>query len=331
MQIFYELNKNPKLSLVLGFFDGVHLGHKKVIKSAVDYAKQHNCKSAVITFKDHPCCYLWNLKPQYILEQKNRENLIASMGIDYLYELDFKSISDLSAQEYLENILIDNFKPISVSTGWNHNFGHNKSGNCELLKENSKKHGYEYFELSPQKIGDEIISSTAIRKYLQSGKIENANAMLGYNFFVEGQVIKGNQIGRTIGYKTANIEYPTELIEIPYGVYSSVIKIHGLCEEACRRCNPVNSTVDNVSGLPRRTINCTARNDDIKYKAIANYGLRPTVNGSKPVLEVHILDFDEDIYGETITVEFIRMLRPERKFNSLDELKKQIDIDLKSI
>lgn len=292
MQIFYELNKNPKLSLALGFFDGVHLGHKKVIKSAVDYAKQHNCKSAVITFKDHPCCYLWNLKPQYILEQKNRENLIASMGIDYLYELDFKSISDLSAQEYLENILIDNFKPISVSTGWNHNFGHNKSGNCELLKENSKKHGYEYFELSPQKIGDEIISSTAIRKYLQSGKIENANAMLGYNFFVEGQVIKGNQIGRTIGYKTANIEYPTELIELPYGAYS-VITNYGI--------------------------------------AIANYGLRPTVNGSKPVLEVHILDFDEDIYGETITVEFIRMLRPERKFNSLDELKKQIDIDLKSI
>jgi len=292
MQIFYELNKNPKLSLALGFFDGVHLGHKKVIKSAVDYAKQHNCKSAVITFKDHPCCYLWNLKPQYILEQKNRENLIASMGIDYLYELDFKSISDLSAQEYLENILIDNFKPISVSTGWNHNFGHNKSGNCELLKENSKKHGYEFFELSPQKIGDEIISSTAIRKYLQSGKIENANAMLGYNFFVEGQVIKGNQIGRTIGYKTANIEYPTELIELPYGAYS-VITNYG--------------------------------------RAIANYGLRPTVNGSKPVLEVHILDFDEDIYGETITVEFIRMLRPERKFNSLDELKKQIDIDLKSI
>lgn len=292
MQIFYELSKNPNLAIALGFFDGVHLGHKKVIENAVDYAKQHNCKSAVITFKDHPCCYLWNLDPQYILEQKNREKMIAALGVDYLYELDFASISGLMAEEYLKDVLINYFMPVFISTGWNHNFGYKKSGNTELLKENSKKYGYEYLEISPQKIGDEIISSTAIRKYLQTGNIENANQMLGYNFSVSGEVVRGNQIGRTIGFATANIQYPKGLIDLPYGVYS----------------------VDTNYG-----------------KGIANFGIRPTIDGNSPILEVHILNFDKDIYGKNLKVYFKKMIRKERKFGSLEDLKKQIDIDLKSI
>ena len=331
MQIFNELNKNPNLSLALGFFDGVHLGHKKVIESAVDFAKRNNTKSAIITFKDHPCCFLQRVNPKYILTRKERQQKIEELGVDFLYELDFESIAGLTAEDYLKSVLVDNFMPSAISTGWNHNFGYKKSGDTKFLRENSKKFGYEYFELPPQKINDEIISSTAIRKYLKDGKIEKANQMLGYNFSITGEVVKGNQIGRTIGFRTANIDYPAELIEIPFGVYESVVKIYGHCEEACRRSNPVNSTVDDISGLPRRTINCTARNDDFKHKAIANYGIRPTINGNKPVLEVHILDFDEDIYGETLEVDFLRMLRPERKFNSLDELKEQINKDIMKI
>ncbi len=292
MQIYTELNKNPDLSLALGFFDGVHLGHKAVIQSAVKFAKEHGKKSAVITFSDHPCCYFWGVCPKYILTCKEREKRIAELGVDYLYELDFESISGLTAQDYLKDILINYFIPVSISTGWNHNFGCKKSGNVKFLHENSKKFDYEYFELPPQKLDNEIISSTTIRKLLAEGKIEKANDMLGYKFSISGIVVKGNQIGRTIGFKTANIVYPSELIELPYGVYS------------------VNTN----------------------YGAgIANFGVRPTINGSHAVLEVHILGFDKDIYGEEIEIEFNKMLCHEKKFLSLDELKNQIQRDISMI
>ena len=311
MQIFNELNKNPNLSLALGFFDGVHLGHRAVIESAVDFAKQNNTKSAVITFKDHPCCFLKGISPKYILTRKERQEKFEELGIDFLYELDFESIAGLTAEDYLKSVLVNNFMPSAIFTGWNHNFGYKKSGDTKFLRENSKKYGYEYFELSPQKIGNEIISSTAIRKYLQTGKTEKANEMLGYNFSITGEVVKGNQIGRKIGFKTANIDYPAELIELPFGVYATIVKKSG------------------KSNFQLSTFNF--QQNSACYNAIANYGMRPTVNGNKPVLEVHILDFDEDIYGETITAEFNRMLRPEKKFNSLNELKEQINKDIQSL
>lgn len=292
MKIFTELNKNPNLSLALGFFDGVHLGHKAVIKSAVDFAKQNGNKSAVVTFSDHPCCYFWGVCPKYILSRKQREEKIEALGVDYLYELDFESIAGLTAQDYLKDILINHFTPVSISTGWNHNFGCKKSGDVKFLRKNSKKYDYEYFELPPQKIDNEIISSTTIRKLLSDGEIERANLMLGSKFSISGEVVKGNQIGRTIGFKTANLVYPPELIELPYGVYS----------------------VDTNYG-----------------KAIANFGIRPTVKGSQALLEVHILDFEKDIYGENLTVYFNKMIRAEKKFSSLDALKSQIKLDIKTI
>lgn len=292
MQIFTELTKNPNLSMALGYFDGVHLGHQAVIKNAVDFARQNGNKSAVITFSDHPCCYFWGVCPKYILTRKEREEKIAELGVDYLYELDFESISGLTAEDYLKNILVKYFTPSAISTGWNHNFGYKKSGNVKFLAQNAKKFDYTYFELPPQKIENEVISSTSIRKLLSTGKIEKANDMLGYNFLIKGEVIKGNQIGRTIGFKTANLIYPPELIDLPFGVYS----------------------VDTQYG-----------------KGIANFGTRPTVDGKGTLLEVHILDFDKDIYGENITVKFNKMIRTEKKFPSLDALKTQIKTDINSI
>lgn len=292
MQILTELSKNPNLSIALGYFDGVHLGHRAVINSAVNFAKKNGSKSAVITFSDHPCCYFWGVCPKYILTRKERENRIRELGIDYLYELNFESISGLTAEEYLRDVLIKHFTPCSISTGWNHNFGYKKSGNVEYLAKQAKKYDYKYFEMPPQKIGQEIVSSTTIRKLLNNGNIEKANKMLGKNFSVEGEVVLGNQIGRTIGFRTANLVYPPELIELPYGVYS----------------------VDTTYG-----------------KGIANFGIRPTINGSNTVLEVHILNFDKDIYGENIRINFNKMIRTEKKFPSLDALKKQINLDIKSI
>lgn len=292
MQIFNEINQNKNLSLALGFFDGVHAGHRAVMKSAVNYAKLHNSKSAVITFSEHPCCYFWGVKPKYILTRQEREKQIEALGIDYLYELNFEEISGLTAQDYLKDVLINHFTPISISTGWNHNFGCKKSGDVKFLRENSKKYDYEYFEIPAIKVDNTVVSSTKIRSFLSQGNLEKANLMLKRNFTISQEVVKGNQIGRTIGFNTANLVYPSELIELPYGVY----------------------TVQTQYG-----------------KGIANFGVRPTVNGSNAIVEVHILDFDKDIYGEILNVQFLKMLRKERKFASLEELKKQIQIDIKQI
>ena len=199
MQKFSELNQKQNLAIALGYFDGVHIGHRAVIKSAVDFAKKNNTKSAVITFSDHPYCYFKGVCPKYILTREEREKRIASLGIDYLYELNFEDFALLTAKEYLNNILINYFHPISISTGWNHNFGKNKSGNVNFLEEQAKNYNYKYFKIPPQKINNEIISSTEIRKLLSEGNIEKANLMLGQNFSIEGEIVKGNQIGRTIG------------------------------------------------------------------------------------------------------------------------------------
>lgn len=296
MQILHDLSENPNLSLALGYFDGVHIGHQAVIKNAVNYAKQNGGKSAVITFKDHPCCFFHGVCPKYILTREYREKFIADLGVDYLYELDFEKLAGLSAEEYLENILIKHFSPKSISTGFNHNFGHNKTGDVKFLEQESIKYNYKYFALPPQKYDGEVISSTKIRKLLSDGQIDTANKMLGRNFIIEGTVIKGRQIGRTIGFRTANILYPIELIDIPFGVYSVLV-------------NYASQT----------------------YQGIANFGVRPTVNGQGALLEVHIIDFEKDIYGEVLEVKFIKMLRTERKFDSLDSLKQQISRDIKSI
>ncbi len=294
MQTFDKLNENKNLSLALGFFDGVHLAHQKVIKSSVDYAKQHGLKSAVITFRDHPCCYFYDVKPSYILTREERRNKIAELGVDFLYEIDFDTkLSKLSPTEYLEDILIKNFHPKSISTGFNHYFGAEKKGDVKFLDENQKKYGYKYFEISEQTINNNVISSTAIRTYLQDGKIDLANEMLGYRFKLSGKIVEGQKIGRTLGYRTANVFYPDEIIKIPYGVYS----------------------VETQYG-----------------KGITNFGIRPTISKEKTaVLETHILNFDDNIYGKTLDIEFTSMIRPEKKFNSIDNLKDQIAKDIQAI
>ncbi len=298
MQIFTELNNNPDLSLALGYFDGVHLGHQKVISTAVNFAHKNGNKSAVITFKDHPCCFFKGVCPKYILTREDRLKHIEALGVDYVYILDFdEELSRFTAEEYLKKILIDNFSPVSISTGFNHYFGAEKSGGADLLAKMQTVYGYKYFEVSPQRINNETISSTAIRNALSEGRIQRANEMLGYKFTISGEVVKGQQLGRQIGFRTANLIYPQELIDLPFGVYSVVVSYGGKV-----------------------------------YKGITNFGIRPTVsNTHKCSLETHILDFDKDIYGKRISVEFLNMIRPEKKFASIDELKSQILFDISSI
>lgn len=297
MQTFNEINTNKGLSLAFGFFDGVHLGHQAVIKSAVDFAKENNTKSAIITFQDHPCCFFYNVQPKYIIRRHDKIKMFEDLGVDYLYILKFDEyLAMMDASNYLKDVVVKNFAPTAISTGFNHSFGAKKSGNVQLLCTMQKEFCYQYFEVAPILYNSEIISSTRIREDLALGNIEMVNAMLGYNYFLEETVVEGQKLGRTIGFKTANLFYPDNLVEIGRGVYKVKVQYK-----------------------------------DETFDGIANYGLRPTVaNADKSTLEVHILDFDKDIYGEQIKVNFLKKIRDEKKFDSLDELKNQIQKDVKA-
>lgn len=295
MQIFNEIQENKGLSLAFGFFDGMHLGHQAVIKSAVNFARKNGTKSAVVTFQDHPCCFFYHIKPKYIMPKHEKIKMLEALGVDYLYLLKFDEyLAMMDAPQYLQDVIIKNFEPMAISTGFNHYFGAKKSGDTKLLCTMQKDFCYTYFEVAPIEYHDETISSTRIRDDLALGKIELVNAMLGYNYFFEETVVEGLHLGREIGFRTANLIYPDDLVEIGKGVYKVKVEQGGAI-----------------------------------YDGMANYGLRPTIGDHlKPVLEVHILDFNKDIYGEKIKVSFLKKIREEKKFNSLDELKAQIKQDI---
>lgn len=299
MQIIKEITYIPNLSLALGFFDGVHIAHQKLIKNAVDFAKENGIKSAVITLKQQPYCYLNHIAPKYISSRVYSYNIIENLGVDYLFELDFDEVSGMTSFEYLKNVLVKNFSPVGIFTGFNHHFGHNREGNCEFLEKYQSEFNYHFEALPSQKLNGNLISSSAIRKFLESGQIEDANLMLGREFCVDGTVVEGNKIGRTISFPTANINYPDNIVEVPNGVYGVNVEFSG-------------SRI---------------------LKGIANFGTKPTVNKTmQKTLETHILDgFDEDIYGQKIKINFLKFIRREQKFKNIEKLKEQIKSDINSL
>ncbi len=297
MEILNKLKSNENLAIALGFFDGVHLGHKAVINAAVDYAKKNNIKSAVVTFRQSPYVALNNVNPNYIITLEEKIKAIKKLGVDYLYLSDFtEDLAKQTASDYLKN-LVDDLHPKMIATGFNHYFGYNKSGGVDYLRLMQQEYGYEFKEINPIKLNEDVISSTAIRKALSNGDIPKANSMLGYRFYVKNEVIKGRQIGRTIGFKTANLKMPEKMINIPDGVYAVEVEVLGK-----------------------------------KHMGIANFGSNPTVtDDSQKLLEVHIIDFNQDIYGELVKVSFLVKIRNEKKFQSLTELKAQIEKDIECL
>ena len=289
MKILSENNENPtNVALILGFFDGVHLGHREVINQAVDYAKKNGAKTALITFKSSPAEY-FQKRCEYIFEREHSYKIMETLGVDYLYECEFSDLVNIPAQQYLEENLIKKFAPISISTGFNHTFGANRQGTPELLEQYSIAYNYEYF-CSPACILDgETVSSTLIKLYLKAGDIEKANRLLNSSFSLKTTVVKGEQLGRKLGFPTANMLYPNEIVKIPHGVY--IVKAMG-------------------------------------KSAILNWGIKPTVNGLQEGLEVHIPNFECDLYGQDLEIEFVKKLRDEKKFDNIETLKEQIAKDV---
>ena len=297
MEIIRELREIPNLSLALGLFDGIHVGHQAVINCAVDYARSFPAESAVVTFNQNPHSYLNEITPKYILTFEDKYKYFEELGLDYVIELDFAQICNMSPSEYLE-FLKKYFSPIAISTGFNHKFGHERAGTVKFLSDNQDKYKYVFFATPPQAIWGDIISSTSIREFIKSGAVDMAATMLGRKFSVSGNVIKGRELGRTIGYPTANLIYPLDIVELPYGVYD------------------VNVILE----------------DGIQRKAIANFGVSPTIsNDGIAILEVHILDFEGDLYDKPVRVLFNSMVRREIKFDSIEDLKMQIDFDIQAL
>lgn len=298
MEIFNKPDTNPNLAVALGFFDGIHLGHKKIIDALKFEAKKRNLKTAVITFSKNPSNYFNENTALYIQTNSQKRKMLEDMGIDYFYELDFSDVKDFEAKEYIEKILIKNFKPKLIIAGYNHTFGKNRSGNSALLEEMSEKYGYDCVIVTKEEYENEKVSSTLVRKEIQNGNIEKITRLLNRPFAVEGKVIKGAQIARKLGYKTANIIWQKEFARLPYGVYLGFSIVEGK-----------------------------------KYKSLISWGRKPTfeneLNKEQEILEAHILDFNQDIYDKIIEVGFLSKIREQKKFENIDLLKQQLDEDFK--
>lgn len=290
MHIYSELTKLNKSSLALGFFDGLHLGHNVVLKNTIHIAKKYNTQSVVVLFKEHPLsCLRGECIPQ-ILTFEEKLEMLEKIGIDNVVVLNFSEYSNIKAKDYLENILVNYFSPIAITTGFNHNFGFNKEGTTKFLRENSQKYNYTYYEVPPFVINDNVVSCSLIRSRLLVGDFYFANQLLGYNFFIRGVVKKGDKIASKMGFPSANIDYDEQKIRVPLGVYFVKVQV-----------------------------------DNQEYSGILNYGYAPTISkDSELKTEVHILDFNKNIYGENIKISFIKKIREQLKFDNVEKLEAQI-------
>ncbi|WP_420582623.1 bifunctional riboflavin kinase/FAD synthetase [Reichenbachiella sp.] len=279
-----------------GTFDGVHFGHQKILKKIVKTAKDLNGKSVVLTFWPHPRFVLFpeekTLKLLSTFEEKAK--LLEEVGIDYLVKVEFtKAFSQLSSETFIQNMLVEKLKTKKLIIGYDHRFGKNRSGSFEYLKENSDRFGFEVEEIPRQDIDDVGVSSTKIRQALFHGEVDLAAEFLGRSYSLKGTVVEGKQIGSQLGFPTANIKVPEEFKLIPKdGSYAVRAKV----------------------GNKWR-------------KGMLNVGIRPTIGGLHRVIETHLFDFDQEIYNQPIQIEFVKHLRDEKKFDSLDELKNQLQKD----
>lgn len=282
--------------ITIGTFDGVHIGHQKILKRVVSLAQKENLVPTVLTLFPHPRMVLQKDHSIKLLNTiDERIQLLKNLAIEEVIVKEFtKEFANLSAKNYVEQILVDELNTKQIVIGYDHHFGKNRSANIDDLKVFAKAFNFKVEEISAQEIEDVTVSSTKIRKALNNGNIEIANSYLGYNYFISGDVVKGKGIGRTLDYPTANIAIKESYKLIPRdGVY--VVK---------------------------------SEIEDLTIYGMMNIGTNPTVDGKTRSIEVHFFDFDKDIYGKTLRIEFLHWLRSEQKFENLEALKKQLSNDM---
>lgn len=298
---FSEFVKVPNAIVTIGTFDGVHLGHKAILKDMVKTAKEIGGETVVITFYPHPRQVL-NINAanlRFITTQEEKLKRLEMSGVDNVIVVNFtKEFSRVSSEDFISEYILKHINPVKLVIGYDHHFGNNRMGDFNLLNEMQNKYNFELQRIEAHDVENIAVSSTKIRHSLQQGDVERANALLGYQFSYVGKVVSGNKIGRELGYRTANIELEKEfrLIETA-GVYATYVDYDGK-----------------------------------EYKSMTYIGKKPTVNNEEiENIEVHLFDFDGDLYDKVIKVRFVKRIRGEHKFESLQALKKQIEIDEKNI
>ena len=290
-----KTNQTQNTVLTIGTFDGVHIGHQKIIKRLVEVANNKGLQPSLLTFFPHPRMVLQkdaNIKLINTISEK--ELLLKRFGITNLVVKKFtKDFSRLTAESFVEDILVDQLKAKHVIIGYDHHFGRNRNANINDLRLFGEQFNFDVEEISMQDIDDVAISSTKIRAALNEGDIKTANTYLGYNFMLTGTIIKGKGIGKTISYPTANLKIEETYKLIPkQGVYV------------------VQAIIDNVLEF-----------------GMMNIGTNPTVSGTTQSIEIHFFNLNKSLYNKTLSIELLHRLREEQKFESLDLLKKQLEID----
>ncbi|KIA84893.1 bifunctional riboflavin kinase/FAD synthetase [Flavobacterium sp. AED] len=301
MKIFHSINdfsSNKKTILTLGTFDGVHIGHKKILEKLIQKTKNEDYESLVLTFFPHPRMVLQEHSDIKLLNTIDEKiALLEQIGIENLVIHPFdETFSRLTAEEFVKTILVDRFHIQKIIIGYDHRFGRNRTANIDDLIAFGKEYNFEVEQISVQEINDISVSSTKIRTALLDGDMDLANKYLGYDYFLTGIVVKGKQLGRTINFPTANLKIEENYKLIPQnGVYI------------------VKSTINQKTVF-----------------GMMNIGFNPTVDGQIQTIEVHYFDFDADLYNQKIRISILHRIRSEQKFESVALLKEQLEKDKKT-
>ncbi|MDP4262096.1 MAG: bifunctional riboflavin kinase/FAD synthetase [Bacteroidota bacterium] len=327
MQVHRDIEKLPAFRnavVTIGTFDGVHMGHRHVIESLREEAKAINGETVIITFHPHPrkvvSSAILGIRLINTLDEKTE--LLEQLGIDHLVVVPFtEAFANQHAVDYIRDFLVNKFKPHTIIIGYDHRFGRDRQGDYRLLEKLAEKYKYVLKEIPKHLLDNISISSTNIREALLHNDIATADKLLGYEFFFEGEVVDGDKLGRKLGYPTANLKITDEEKLIPAnGIYAVYVEI--------REKEPEDKGQNNGS-KPRAKASSHSSMTTLRsrLKGMMSIGFRPTVDVKKRVIEVNIFDFDKDIYGQKVRVYVKKYLREEVKFNSLEDLVKQIDKD----
>ncbi len=283
-------------AIALGFFDGVHIAHRKIIESAVCYAKLNNLSPIALSFDRSPLEILSSGNVRYLTSKEDKAQIISSLGAEAEFLPTDNTLLSMEAEEFIEKILVEKYNIKYAVCGYNYRFGKNGRGDTDLLIKEGIRHGFEV-EVAPCEMYDgESVSSSRIRSLLADGEISLANILSGRNFFIKGIVEEGKKLGRKLGFPTANVFFEHSTVRLKNGVYKTLV---------------------------------TA--DEKRYESITNVGTNPTVCDKTLRAETYIPDFDGNLYGKELKIEFIDFIRPEIKFDSIEELKEQIKKDLNKL
>lgn len=286
-----DVKLNKPCAVALGSFDGLHIGHRKVLESTLEFAKKHNLEAKIMLFDIHPREFIYGEKIPKLLTDEETEKMLKSMGFS-IHRAKFSDIRNYDTEEFFYKVLIKDLNAKALCCGFNYSFGKFGKGNGEILKKMCDENGIFCEIIPPVSIDEVTVSSTAIRNFLINGETQKASQMLGRNYSVCSEVIHGDQRGRTLGFPTANQKIDESLVVPKYGVYETSILI-----------------------------------DSKRYKGITNIGIRPTYRSEIALAETNILNFSGDIYGKKLSVELIKYIRSEMHFNSKEELQEQMRRD----